>query len=140
MADIEQDVREALRAIWIGNAALQTLFGGTVRVVDRNNPGPADALPAIAYEMVSFDTATGQAAVLVTAVALGTNAQSTTREILGAAETAITSTALDAEGVSGVPLPMVRQSTNDTGDLRDIIDGAPDARQADGVLPLLILT
>lgn len=139
MADLEQTIREGLRAIWLADAPLAALMGGTVRVVDRNNPGPASTLPAIAYEVLSFDPGSGQAQVLVTAVVDSANAQDDAREMLGAAETAITAAGLLAQSVDGVPFPMVRQSANDTGDLRDLIEGAPNMRQADGVLPLLIL-
>lgn len=132
-------MREALRAIWLADAPLAALMGGTVRVVDRNNPGPAATLPAIGYELLSLDEGTGRADVLVTAAADSANAQSDTREILGAAATAITADALSGQGVSAVPLPMVRQSANETGDLRDLIEGAPNMRQADGLLPLLIV-
>lgn len=133
--DVEQQLREAVVTILEADAGLIALMG-TVRVVDRQTLGPASALPCLAYEVLSFQEATGRAEVLLTGLdATPETAPSVARHLVKAAADALTQTTFATQGLDVAVSDRQTQRGDDVG----LIDlGNSNLRQADSVLPLLI--
>ena len=136
MADLVHRIREAVVAIVSTNAAVLAAAGGSIRVVDRNTPGPAVTLPCVAYEVLGYQEATGLCRVLLTAVADAANAGEATREIAHAAAEALTAPAFAAHQLAIAPGPYTDENVNDVG---PALDGAPNLRQTDRALVLRVL-
>lgn len=137
MPDLVHQLREAIVAILEADAAVLAAAGGSIRVVDRSTSGPAVALPAIAYEVLSFTEANGNCALRLSAIADAPMAGETSRGIAGAAVNALTAPAFAAHTLDVVPLAYQDENIVDNGG--SLIEGMPNARQTDRALVLRVL-
>jgi len=137
--DVEQQLREAIGAILAANATIATLCGGTAQVVDRGTTGPAPTVPCVVYEISGYDEATGRTELLLTGVADEADAGGKARELAKAAVDALTQSAFAAHsyGLQVAPSGAAGRSVDDAGQIE--IEGAPNLRQADRALTLLVL-
>lgn len=135
--DVEQQLREALVTILEADATLISLMGGAARVVDRQTLGPASVLPCLAYDVLSYSDADGRATVLLTGLdTTPETAPSVARHLVKAAADALTQTAFAGQALDVAASERQNQNVADVG----LIDlGNPNLRQADAILPLLVV-
>ena len=135
--DRDQQLREATAAILAANAGVIALCAG--RIVDRATPGPAIALPAIAYELTEYAEATGRAEILLTGLADEADGHGKARELVKAAVDALTQSAFAAQSyaLQVAPSAPITPRQDEVGLFE--VEGLPNFRQADRVLPVLVL-
>ena len=143
VTDTEQLIREATKAILDADTTLRTLTGRTSRIVlEKDRVAIGVQLPVLAYDLLTFDEASGRAVLLLTAIANdSTNAGQKARAMLEAAKNALTAPAYEAQGLDYIaPQEGTRQSVDEVEDIRGLLDlESPTLTQADWSLPLLVL-
>jgi hypothetical protein len=143
--DIEQQIREATKAILDADTALRTLFGRTTRIaVERWRVGLNTPLPVLAFDLLAYDEGAERGTMLLTAIAKDTNSGAVCRNALELAKAALTYNAYEAQGLNYLA-PQVdaglRQSVDEVGDISGLLElDEPTLTQADWSLPLLVLT
>lgn len=147
VTDIEQLHRQAVVTILAASTPVRTAVGRATEVLFQRSTsiGLDVPLPVLLYDLVSFDDASGNARLLLTAVAEGTvtnpDAAATCREILRVAVEALDYPAFAAQSLETVPFPESRQSVENDPDAPGTInrEGQPFLQQADTLVPLLYL-
>ena len=139
--DLEQRLREAIVAISTGHPGLQAVLGRDTRlVVERDTLAQDVLLPVLAYDLLTYDEASGRGEVLFTAIAEGVDAGAMCRAALEQLKLAITSSAFEALGLQVAPLEGTRRSVAEMEDVRDRLSlDSPTLTQVDWSLPLLVL-
>ena len=146
--DTEQIIREAVVSILVASAPVQTAIGRATEKVWQRSPsiGVEVPLPVLLYDLVSFDDASGNSRLILTALVDGGNATTADaaakcREILKAGVGALDYPAFAALGLEVIPYPENRQSVENDPDAPGSInrEGQPLLQQADALVPLLYL-
>lgn len=139
--DLEQRLREAIVAIATAHAGLRAVLGRTTRlVVERDTLAQDVVLPVLAYDLLTYDEASGRGEVLVTAIAEGVDAGAKCRAALEQLQLALTAPAFEALGLQVAPLEGTRRSVDEVEDVRDRLAlDSPTLTQVDWSLLLLVL-